>query len=448
MSVLLAAVTVLVAPAAAGAATVELQPVGYCSTLSDCRYMSYQAGYVLRYDGEAAERNRALVRRDGDALLIGDGGAILRPGRGCAPLDAHTARCDLASLPLVGHRLDGNDGDDAIAIAGGLGLTSARGQPRLLLGGAGADELVDGADSSALLGGLGADRLSGGEGDDRFFADASSAIAQGEDRDDRSPDVVDGGAGTDTVDYAARRGDLDVSLDGARPGGGEPGENDRLAGVEVLLGGRGDDRIAGGPGPDRVDGNGGADRLSGGDGDDELIGGPGADVLRGGRGDDRLGTGQGRVEGDRALCGPGRDVVAELARDEFLGDTWRGPDAPDVIGSDCEAVAFVAELDNDRLVRLDPRPARRGHTWTFANPCGPAPERACRGRVEFAVAGGRPFTRTSFRGLARVSVRLGPQQARRVARAGRVTVRVIVRDGRRREPQRQAAFTLSATAPR
>jgi hypothetical protein len=441
---LAAAMTMLCVPAGADASTVVLQQVNFCTDGGgDCRYMSYSAGVVLRFDGDSGERNRVLVRRDGGALSITDAGATLRPGGGCVASDAHTARCDPGPTPMVGYRLDGNDGDDVIAIAGALMPAAAVGQPRLLLGGAGADELVDGADASTVAGGPGADRLSGGAGNDRFlgfdFADAIEAA----DRDDGAPDVVDGGAGVDTADYRARRRDLDVRLAGPDPGGGEHGEHDRLQGVEVVLGGRGDDLLAGGSGADRLEGNGGADRLRGGDGNDVLIGGLGADDLRGGRGDDRLGTGLGGADqGDHAFCGPGRDVVGEYDIDDFLGNSWTGPDAGDVIARDCEGVPFGSDDDGGIDVRLDARPHRRGRTWTFHNPCAQAGLRPCRGQVDIALGGARPFAHATFATTGLVRVRLGRRQARRVARAGEVTLRVTARELRRFGRRSEATFTL------
>lgn len=444
-SMVIAVLTMLVVPAGAGASTVALQQVNFCTDGGgDCRYMNYSIGFVLRYDGERAERNRVLVRREGDVLVVGDAGATLRPGSGCVAMDAHSARCDPGSTPVVGYRLDGNDGDDVVAIAGGLAPAAAVAQPRLLLGGSGADELIDGMDASTLAGGPGGDRLLGGAGDDRFFGFDFGDAVEAADRDDIASDVVDGGAGIDTVDYRARRQALDVTLAGPHPGGGETGEQDRLQGVEVILGGRGDDRMIGSPAADRLQGNGGADRLRGGGGDDELIGGLGADDLRGGRGDDRLGTGLGRADAtDRVLCGPGRDVAGEFDVDDFFGDSWIGPDAVDVIATDCEGVPFGAPDDGGLDIRLDARPRRRGRTWTFRNPCVQARLRPCRGRLDLALGAATPFARVRFATTGRVTLRLSRPQARRVARAQRVRVRVTARERRPIGRRPEAAFTLS-----
>lgn len=444
---LLALAAILCAPVGAGASTIAVEKVEFCvDGPGDCRYMVYQAGVVLRYAGESAERNRLLVRREGDVLVVTDAGAALRPGSGCVTSDAQTARCAL-TVPLVGYRLAGGDGDDVIAVVGALGLAAAVGQPRLLLGGAGTDELSDGADASALLGGPGADRLSGGLGADRFFD--TDDPARSDERDDAAADVVDGGAGADTVDYRSRRRDLDLSLAGTSPGGGERGEHDRLHRVEVVLAGHGDDHVVGGPQADRLVGGDGADRLRGGDGDDEVLGGGGGDDLLGGRGDDRVGPGSSPAGvADRAGCGPGRDVAGEHVSDSFLGDTWPGPDAIDIVGSDCEGVPFSSEDDEGREVRLDARPRRRGRTWTFANACAQAGDRPCRGRLDLALPGARAFARTHFATTGRVRVRVGRVNARRLARARRVSIRVATRQRAAFGARREAAFTLSLAPAR
>lgn len=361
--------------------------------------------------------------------------------------DTQTARCDPGRGPLVGYRLDGNDGDDVIAIAGGLTPSAAVGQPRLLLGGSGADDLIDGPDASTLAGGPGPDRLSGGEGDDWFFGFGygSGDTAEDADRDDSASDVVDGGRGRDTVDYEARTQNLDLTLSGPQPGGGERGEHDRLQGIEVTLGGHGDDRIVGSPDADRLEGRGGADRLHGGAGDDELIGGLGADDVRGGRGNDRVGTNGGGGDGnDRAYCGPGRDFAGEYLVDDFFGDRWSGPDATDVISTDCEGMPFGSEVDGRLDIRLDARPRRHGRTWTFANPCVHARLKRCRGRLDLALLPeSDPFARVTFAATGRVTVRLGPRRARQIARARRVSLRVTAQERGGLGERREAAFALS-----
>jgi len=139
---------------------------------------------------------------------------------------------------------DGNDGDDIISGAGGLGTGT-----------------VFTADLDDIEGDAGNDTLTGGSGDDTL---------EGKD----GNDIIDGGAGDD------------FDLDGD-------------AGNDVMSGGSGDDDLDGGVGDDILNGNDGIDDLDGDDGKDTLDGGSGADFLDGDAGDDMLigGTGDDDEDG-------------------------------------------------------------------------------------------------------------------------------------------------------
>lgn len=126
---------------------------------------------------------------------------------------------------------------------------------------------------------FGAVRVRLGDGDDRLVAIAAGRY------------TVEGGPGTDRVDYRSRRRQVFADLAHGTAGG------DRLRHVEGLRGGYGDDVLLGGPGPDLLDGGPGADALRGRGGGDTLRGGAGDDALEGGTGDDTL------------LCGAGDDVA-------------------------------------------------------------------------------------------------------------------------------------------
>jgi Ca2+-binding RTX toxin-like protein len=101
--------------------------------------------------------------------------------------------------------------------------------------------------------------------------------------------VLDGGAGSDTVTWAygvSGAAGVTASLaSGSATGSG----SDTLIGIEHLIGSPNADRLtgdgnannlSGGLGNDTLDGGSGADTLAGGDGNDELSGGLGADVFR------------------------------------------------------------------------------------------------------------------------------------------------------------------------
>ncbi len=101
-----------------------------------------------------------------------------------------------------------------------------------------------------------------------------------------------------------------MGTDNARPSASTP-RADTIIGThrnDRLVGGSGADVLSGGIGNDQLLGGSGNDTLQGGDGDDTLMAGNGQDVLFGGKGDDVLYVQT--LDGvDRALCGPGHDIV-------------------------------------------------------------------------------------------------------------------------------------------
>ncbi|HEX6263253.1 MAG TPA: calcium-binding protein, partial [Actinomycetota bacterium] len=181
--------------------------------------------------------------------------------------------------------LRGGDGADTL-IGGDAG--------DLLVGGGGADDLLGGDGPDVLRGGAGIDSLDGGQGDDLLAGgpgDDEEAGGPGNDIFDQGTaedgeDDLDGGAGQlDVVAYDLRTEAVTVVLDGPSVSG-EAGEGDAVAGIEVALGGAGDDSLTGAGGDDSLRGGPGQDVLVGGGGDDYLAGGPGQDHLNGGVGDD------------------------------------------------------------------------------------------------------------------------------------------------------------------
>jgi trimeric autotransporter adhesin len=77
------------------------------------------------------------------------------------------------------------------------------------------------------------------------------------------------------------------------------------AGVLIIEGGAGSDRLTGGGGNDTLSGGDGSDILAGGSGNDVLTGGLGGDILDGGVGDDRYVFGFGWPRGDSSPVEPG-----------------------------------------------------------------------------------------------------------------------------------------------
>ena len=237
----------------------------------------------------------------GDDLLRGGGGNdLLQGGAGDDTIDGG----------LGADRFFGNDGNDTADYSAraedltiGLGVANddgAKGEGDNVnldienaIGGSG-DDLINGrGGNNVLYGQRGNDTVNGMGGNDFLFGDT------GDDRLDGGggADVFQGGDGADTADYSTRTRDLAVAADGLAANDGEANERDDVLGdVEVLLGGRGNDRItgnflnntvAGGEGNDTLGGGGGGDDLlKGGSGDDALDGGAGADVFAGGAGID------------------------------------------------------------------------------------------------------------------------------------------------------------------
>jgi hypothetical protein len=283
---LLAAIAILVFPAAAPAATVGVEPDA-----------SGGLGRVL-YRADTGEANEVAAVITGREWRFTDAAALVVAGSGCMQVDPHSATC-APTTPFgeyVAHIALG-DADDRLAIGtgpigGGSSPTaSADGQrgddvivagsrvSASLSGGEGNDQLSiveteSGGSLISLDGGPGADRLIGGRSDDRLDGGAG-------------PDRLDGGAGADTVSYARRSRGVVVDLASRGPAG-EPGEGDTVIDVESVVGGRGDDRLAGDSGPNLLAGGPGGDRLSGRAGDDWLDPGSGQDLLGCGSGDDAV----------------------------------------------------------------------------------------------------------------------------------------------------------------
>ena len=164
--------------------------------------------------------------------------------------------------------LDGNAGDDLLAVLSNLGSDIAVS----LNGGTGDDTIV---------GGLGDDSISDGEGDDFVFGRAGddTIVSNG------GKDFLSGGDQSDTVDYSGRSGDLLIGL-GLLPDDGERGESDNiLDDVETVVGGSGNDNIStttntavrfvGNAGRDTLTGAGGGDFFAARDGERDVIRGNG-----------------------------------------------------------------------------------------------------------------------------------------------------------------------------
>src|SRR4051794_10187293 len=294
-ALLICLVALLFAAPSASAATAAL-----VSGMTENPPGSY--AYVTYY-AAAGESNRVAFVAVGAGTRITDDGASIEAGPGCDQISAHEVFCHARGLEaglgdgddtLSGPsgRVTGGDGNDTIH-AGGY-----------VEGGAGDDSLTGRGGDDNLEGNGGRDLLRGAGGDDRL-TDGDSA-ATGVDS-----DVLDGGAGSDTVAYVHRRGPLVVDLLSGR--GGEGGEKDTLIDVENAF----DDVSSR---PTVATGNARANDLSlfadrsvarGLGGDDYLTATSSyRDVVDAGPGDDILAlTPYTGAVPDEIACGSGRDTV-------------------------------------------------------------------------------------------------------------------------------------------
>lgn len=240
-----------------------------------------------------------------------------------------------------GSRSVDDSGDDTVY--GGLGQDS-------IIGGAGNDRIYGDDDNDVLSGQSGSDTLYGGLGNDTFTI-----------TDDHDYDRIDGGTGTDTVEFSnflSAHG-ITVTYTGAGAGSydfvGTKGAGDFTAveglvltghgdtvyggadtagmagfgagGNDSLIGGSGQDLLYGGDGVDTLSGGAGHDALDGGAGHDLLWGGEGNDTLAGGAGNDTFEGGSGQDNLDYSTSGGGVtvDLVAgTLTGGDATGDVLAG----------------------------------------------------------------------------------------------------------------------------
>ena len=163
-----------------------------------------------------------------------------------------------------------------------------------LVGGSGNDKLTGNASSNHIQGGDGNDKISGGVNAGACTNDADTLDGEnGNDTFDQGTasdcgDVMNGGAGTDRVDYQGRTADLTISLDtAANDGDSAATEKDNIkADVEIVISGSGNDTITGSPNADIIHGGPGNDTINAGAGNDLISGDSGDDTLNGEAGDD------------------------------------------------------------------------------------------------------------------------------------------------------------------
>ena len=203
----------------------------------------------------------------GDDLLMGAGGLDVLDGGFGSDTVSFADKTLAVSLTLAGPL-------DIAAKVGGIVEDTLRNIENVI-GGAGADTLTGDDLNNRLAGGIGADLLDGGAGDDLLIGGEGA-------------DTMDGGEGIDTASFTDKVASVAVTLTGTVFATVSIGgiTEDRIRGIENLIGGDAGDSLTGDNGNNRLDGGFGADTLNGGQGDDILIGGEDADQLNGGSGTD------------------------------------------------------------------------------------------------------------------------------------------------------------------
>jgi Ca2+-binding RTX toxin-like protein len=291
-----------------------------CATLPACALGSTvtlvpgdeDAPSTLRYEAAGGEANKVKIAVTGATATIDDPGATITAQAGCtASQNGKKATCTLqgpaSKIELVIANL--KDGGDTFEVSGA---------PSIADGGPGGDTLTGGEASDQLNGG-------GGGSDDMRGNAGPDSLADGDAPNAPASDDFDGGDGIDQIRYDSRTAAVIVDL-ANQPGQGQAGENDKIAAVENVVGGSGNDALSGDAGPnilgggqgdDVIDGRGGVDRLDGGSqapgGNDKLIGGAGLDDLEAGPGDDTLDLQNPPGDRDRLLgCGRGSDLIVGL----------------------------------------------------------------------------------------------------------------------------------------
>jgi Ca2+-binding RTX toxin-like protein len=227
------------------------------------------------------------------------------------------------------------------AIGGGSGKVAKAADDDTMFGGDGDNVMYGVAGNDVMDGGRGNDKMSGGSGDDVMTGGEGDDFLMGNSGNDRfiadaGDDTIIGGSGFDTVDFSAWGNGVKVDLNAhVATGAG----NDRIFGVESVIGTAFDDVLSGDKG---------ANVLIGGAGDDVIRGRKGADTLTGGEGKDTF------VWHGKDLDGS-VDVVTDFSKGDRLDlrNVFKGEK-----GEGSDLVTFKSGADGLHLF------AKVGGNWT------------------------------------------------------------------------------------
>ncbi len=353
---------------------------------------SYLAAYIL---GNNIEQGQ--VMSTGAANLTGNSlNNVLYAGAGNNVLDGDLGS-DYASYYFSTAAIQVSLATTALQATGGSGSDTLKNIENLA-GSRYADALTGNADNNTLNGGAGADTLSGGDGSDTYYVDnagdlvietnsvastggidyvysylsaytlsanvengrilsSGTASLSGNSLNNvlyagMGNNIINGGAGTDTVSYAygvpgtvGVRVSLATTTAQATGGSG----SDTLLNVENLTGSNYADTLSGSTGSNYLNGGAGNDTLDGGAGNDTLDGGAGNDLLTGGLGADQLtgGTGADRFDfnalTEMGLTSTTWDTITDFKTSEGDKIDLLGVDANTALAGD-QAFTFLGAV--------------------------------------------------------------------------------------------------------
>ena len=343
----------------------------------------------VTFTAAPGEANSTAITVGSGSITVVDTAAPVLAGDGCVAVDAHTARCDVASASLS---VTLGDGNDVATIDAGIS--------RLVqtLGGPGDDRIT------------GTGRLSGGPGADELRALGPGTAFSDDDGDVPTADRYIGDGRGSSLTYEGRRTPVTVDL----RGGTTQGEGDVISGIDTVTGGSGDDVLIGTAAADTLDG------------------GPGSDRLRGLGGNDSL-DGRRRLRPGGSKCPrrrPRQRRALRLALPLRVRHRRRrgahGASHARFVRGDCERIGLPIDFGETR-VRL--RPSAR--TFMVVTSCD------CDEATYVAMAGRRVVARDATRnGNGRVALRLNAVGRRLLAARGRLRIAVRVRERYTRERTR------------
>jgi hypothetical protein len=205
------------------------------------------AGTTLLVRARPGVANDFAVAADNGALTVVDGAAPLDAIAPCKPLGVSQVSCPSDGISLI--VVDAHDGDDAVDMSVPL--------PGELLGGGGNDVLTGGPANDALAGDRSLAPTSGAPGDDVLDAGAGADLVEG----GLGNDSFEGGPGSDSADYSSSPTPVavDLSITSAQSTGAG---DDRLGGIENLIGGAAGDRLSGNDVVNAISGGSGDDLIS------------------------------------------------------------------------------------------------------------------------------------------------------------------------------------------